>query len=202
VSFVKDDHSYTRGVGAVAAMDAVSSKRRRAAAAGARVMARRDAVFARHTLGRINQEAGDGTGTGAGGGVPTKPTIPVRPILTASANRLAQMKNAATLVKDPGAPLATDPIRTLPPPLPVYTPPAPAPTPPKNTGVVPPLVGTSTPWVPPKPPTYTPPDMTIEEIPDVTIETAPEPPPAKKSNSFLLYAAIGAGALYLLTRNK
>jgi uncharacterized membrane protein YgcG len=51
MSFVKDDHSFTRGVGAIAAMDASSPRRRLAAARASRMLARRDAILARSTLG-------------------------------------------------------------------------------------------------------------------------------------------------------
>lgn len=65
MSFVKDDHGYTRGVGAVAAMDAASPGRRLAAARAARELARRDRLMAASTLGRIRQ---DGEDRGGGGG--------------------------------------------------------------------------------------------------------------------------------------
>jgi hypothetical protein len=75
MSYTKDDHSYTRGVGAIAAMDAHSPARRIATARAAQIMARRDAIMARHTLGAIDTRGGvdkpavdpGGTGGPAGG---------------------------------------------------------------------------------------------------------------------------------------
>jgi hypothetical protein len=49
--FVRDGNKNTRGVGAIASMDAVSPNRRLAEARAARVLARRDAVMALRTLG-------------------------------------------------------------------------------------------------------------------------------------------------------
>lgn len=54
MSFVRDDHSWTRGVGAIAATDQTSSRRRIAAGRAGRMMAARDSVMARHALGRIS----------------------------------------------------------------------------------------------------------------------------------------------------
>lgn len=53
MSFVKDDHSFTRGVGAIAATDQVSSRRRIAADRAARALAVRDGMLARAALGAV-----------------------------------------------------------------------------------------------------------------------------------------------------
>lgn len=205
MSFVKDDHSYTRGVGAVAAMDAVSGNRRRAAARGAVAMARRDRVMARHTLGRINQrDEGDGGG-GTSPGLPTPPRAPVRPpivgkppVITIPPKPLpprirdfAVIPTKGILVKDPGSVIPTAPTADGGSVVVV---------PPKSTVTITP--GAATPMPVPPRPTYTPPSMPdFESMPDITIDTSAEPAPAKKSN-VLLYAALGVGALWLLTRNR
>lgn len=87
MSFVKDDHSFTRGVGAVAAMDASSPRRRAAAAQAARKMARRDRIMSMRTLGALSFPTGPSTGvagphsidvgwTGQGSGGLQTPTGP------------------------------------------------------------------------------------------------------------------------------
>lgn len=202
MSFVKDDHKYTRGVGAIAAMDAVSPARRRAAARGAVAMARRDSVMARHTLGRINNEEQGGGGGGGGGSTPTPPRPPGRPPIGRPPvfpvkprpirNDLAILPVKGIVVKDPGTvlpPVVTPPIVTLPPPR----------------EPVKPLPGT--PWTPPTigpkpaPPTFDMPQF--DSMPDVELTVVePAPQAAARSSNLLVYAVLGAGALWLLTRNK
>lgn len=235
MSFVKDDHSYTRGVGAVAAMDAVSSRRRRAAARGGRRMARKDAIMSRHTLGRIAQiDPGDGGGGSGGGGStgggtrppPTRPPsrLPVRPIVGIALPPKTPIKVPikpgirdvigprldlavgvrgtrpiiADPIKTPGAPVVqVTPDAAPPPKEQVLPPPRPVITVVAQPGS--PITGGGRP-APPPPPTF--PGFAPEPEVDVEVSTPAAPVvPAKSSNSkLLLYAAIGIGAYWLLTR--
>ena len=68
--FVKDDHSYTRGPGAIAALDAASPKRRVAMARAERALRLREAL----TQGAISRGSDDDRPSG-----PTAPTTPRPP---------------------------------------------------------------------------------------------------------------------------
>ena len=111
MSFVKDDHAYTRGVGAVAAVDAASPTRRMAVARAAKVMARRDQLMSRSTLGKVMltsavhaDKVGPGpTGGGIGGG---RPIITKHPTVTGSGSGDSFQTYKPTTVKFPGATLA------------------------------------------------------------------------------------------------
>lgn len=230
MSFVKDDHDYTRGVGAVAAMDAVSSARRRAAARAAVEMARRDAVMSRHTLGRISQTSTNGGGGGGtvtgGGGRPGTPRPPGRtPVFPPGRPR------------PPGKPLPPKPVP--PRPLPfrprgldvasvaikeklqvkspgsVLPPPPPAPTKAdvvaEKTPVKAPVTivagGSGTSWTsgagaktPVAPIDMGPPMPEITDMPPEAPAPTSAPPTSKPKGGLLLYAALGIGAWWLLTR--
>lgn len=225
MSFVKDDHSYTRGVGAVASMDAGSSRRRTAAALGALRMARRDAVMARHTLGRISQtENGGGGGSGGGGstgggGVRPPPLGPVRPSRPGvqplppkpvppkiNIRDFATIRNLAIGTR-PDVRVVVDPVK-LPGAQVVDVKPEPAP-PPKDQVLPPPKTVTivASPGIAPLPPKPAAPSgggfpgFAPEPEIDVTVDAQPvTAPPAAKKPNYLLYAALGIGAYWLLTR--
>lgn len=216
MSFVKDDHSFTRGVGAIAATDAASPRRRMAAARAAVVMARRDAVMARSTLGRAPLITSPATGQfgirtlevdqfgrgagglkphtpggGGGGPTPTKPPGGRRPIRVP-----VKVSADGKLTKFPGSVLtAPSDDRPLPPAPPLPAPPS-ATTKPTVTIVA---GGSSGPSggggrggaAPPPPEPF--PDAEVMET-----EFAPEPTAAKPTNKLFLYAALGLGAWLLL----
>ncbi len=230
MSFVKDDSAYTRGVGAVASMDAASPNRRRAAARAAVEMARRDGIMSRHTLGRISQtdtsDGGGGSGGGGGGGttggggrgpvrpgrpglggrrpLPPKKPLPPKPVPPRFPIRdLSAIRNGKLQVKLPGAVL--EPVKGGAADTKTGTPitqtaqPA-APTKPQVNVVA----GGASTWVSGsggggKVAPEAPPDMPPDEPelpPDAPIQTAP----AKPKSNLLMYAAIGIGAYWLLTR--
>lgn len=200
MSYGKDDHAHTRGVGAVAAFDGSPARQARARLV-ARALARRDAVMSRHALGRINQTEGDGGG-GAGSGGPSRPPPPGRPLPP----KPLPPRPVRSTIKLPGTSVV-DSVAPSRPTKPPVAPPLPAPPKPPATivvgsGIVPIVSGGG-----PKA-TVTMPDF--EPSPDVDIIVDPVPAPAAPSTStstsssskLLLYAALGMGAWWLLTRKK
>ncbi len=210
MSFVKDDHKFTRGVGAIAAMDAVSSKRRRAAARAGVAMARRDGIMSRHTLGRISQtETSEGGGTGPSGSsssggsggtyvpprtpIPPRPTgtlpLPPKPLPPRLPVRIG-LRPDAVLVKTPGSIVPT----------------APTPdggsvivVPPKGSTIV---VGPPAPSAPTTRPPITPMPMPeFEETPDFSVVVDPVKA-ASSSSKYIVYGLIGLGALWFLKNRK
>lgn len=227
MSFVKDGDSRTRGVGAVAAMDAASPGRRLAAARAARALARRDALMSRSTLGRaplLTSPATGGTygarsidvdpfGRGAGGlKQPSGPTggggrpLPPKPKPPTLPGRGGLF--AGRIVKSPGSVIDTEPTKGSTGTKAPFTSTEPTKGSTKgstssgggggsggggsggggsgggaNVGPLEPL-----PEEPPAPEEPTPP--------------APEPAKPKTSGNLLMYAALGVGAWWLLTRTK
>ncbi|MEO6382483.1 MAG: hypothetical protein ABIO35_10915 [Nitrobacter sp.] len=116
MSFVKDDYAHTRGVGAVAALDAASPRRRRAMAQVALKMARRDRLMA---IGAVNFGAGVGprsgsmspgrivnpndVGVGGGGGRGRKPVVDIK-IITPGRGVSATRTNRGLVFVDPAPP--------------------------------------------------------------------------------------------------
>lgn len=204
MAFVKDDHSFTRGPGAIAAMDAASPARRLAAARAERALRVREAL----TQGAIEtgQEAAFSRPPPPPPRPGTKPfpprrpglvKLPVRPKGLDAGGRLGVRPE---LIKLPGT---------------VITPPkagetkvtqtaTPTTAPTKQTVVV--GGGSGTSWTAPaskagaamsvdnQPPDFAP---EPEETP-AAAPAAAKPP----SSKLLLYAAIGIGAWWLLTRKK
>jgi hypothetical protein len=218
VSFVKDDHSFTRGVGAIAATDAASPRRRMAADRAALVLARRDAVMARSTLGRapvitspatgqfgIRTLEVDSFGRGAGGLKPHTPggTGGGRPPGKTPGGKGDRVPGKPTrplrevdgkLTKLPGSVLTAPSDDRRPPPTPSRDADAT-----KSTKPTVMIVGGggSSPGgggggrATPPPELF--PDAEVMET-----EFAPEPTAAKPTNKLLLYAALGLGAWLLL----
>lgn len=226
MSFVKDDSSRSRGVGAIASIDMGSPRRRLAAARAGRALAQRDAVMARSTLGRVPLLTSPATGTygttlkqptgpSGGGGAPpvvtvgekwsptttksytpppASPPAPLRSTKLPGSVATAETKNGRTTVVNgsgsvdvkPTAPLKSD-------------------APPSKTTTVIVGGGGGAPWTgvgPAAPaPMVVPPLDPMPELPDdgeLAPSTAPTKP--KTSGNTLMYAALGIGALWLLTR--
>lgn len=205
MSFVKDDYSHTRGVGAVASMDAASPGRRLAAARSARELARRDVVMASRTLGAPIE-------TGQESAFSRPPTPPPRPPGRPPGGKPRPPRfprprpfdvfgmRGRPMVKSPGSVIDTG-----------TTPPAPTSpttkTPTKGASKEPSRSyggggggggggssGGGSANVGP-----------LEPLPDepAVPEEPPhpaEPPKPKTSGNLLMYAAIGVGAWWLMTR--
>jgi hypothetical protein len=214
VSFVKDDYGHTRGVGAIASMDAASPARRRAAARAAVEMARRDAVMARHTLGRLTLplfhsqrpaprlvKAPIPAAWFQPNLAPAPTRLPIRPGLDFSATTVQNLQ-----IKSPGSVL---PPKTTAPTLPVdlLTKAVVTSTNKAPTTIV---AGGSSTWTAGKAapaaanvgPIEPLPEMPPDEPPLPALDPAAAPPPRKTSGNLLLYAALGVGALWFLTRSK
>lgn len=221
MAFVKDDSGYTRGVGAIASMDAGSSRRRRAAALEGLRMARRDRVLAlgairrdvetiappqrSTTTTRTQQTSTIETGQESAFSrppppVPPKIKLPFRP---------KGLDLVRADVRFPVKPTIKLPGTVIEPPKDGIKPtqssgqpaPTPAPTKPSVTIVAAPGIGpiSSGSAKPPAPSMdeNAPPPWADE--PPVDTTPAPAASSAKKPN-YLLYAAIGIGAYLLLTR--
>jgi hypothetical protein len=198
VSFVRDDHAYTRGAGAIASMDAVSPARRRSMARAERALAVREAL----TVGAIEtgQEA-------AFSRPPPKPPRPFpggRRVPFRVKGLEAGFRPGTKFVKSPGSVIG-----------PTKEPEPKATIEPKAISTALPTKGTTTivgggsgtSWTSgakarsaaqiEMPPPEQLPEMP-EEAPAAPI-AAPTPKP-KTSSNLLVYAAIGAAALWFLTR--
>jgi len=202
MSFVKDDHAFTRGVGAVASMDAASPRRRLAAARAARQLARRDAVMALGAMraGMQPTYAPDPTPD------PTPPPSRRGRPSTMMPPRARKVPSRPTMmpgiIKYPGSAIPIAPT---------------APTAPSTTVIG---GGSGTSWTAPSSPgigvpspdspaTDASPDLTTTDSasPDLTTPAAPDattpasttPAPAS-SNKLLMYAAIGVAAWWFLLR--
>ena len=211
MAFVKDDHGYTRGPGAIAAMDAASPARRLAAARAERALRMREVL----TQGAIEtgQEAAFSRPPPSppprppgGRPMPPRRPLPFRPKgLDVIGGKIAVPTKPT--VKLPGT-VITPPTRGEVKPTQTATPtlsPTPLPLPPKTvTTVV--GGGSGTSWT--APPRTPPPGMDLENPPpawapepEIAAPAAPTASPAKPASSkILLYAAIGIGAWWLLTR--
>jgi hypothetical protein len=209
--FVKDNYSYTRGVGAVAAMDAVSPVRRRAAEQAARASARRDVVLA---MGAMRSD-----GTARSIDEPIRPPRPTRPpgtppprpttspLLAAANTRLTSggRKSApAELIKLPGTVITpptggeTAPTQSA---VPTAAPVQPPPVRPDVTITA----GGGTSWTAPPRAELT---STLPGAPEVDADLVVAPPaqathaPPTSTKKLAVYAAIGIGVLWYLTRSK
>ena len=196
MTFVRDDHRYTRGVGAVAAFDRATPARRVAAAREEMRMRRRDRKMSKSTLGMINQrdQSDSGSGGTGGGGRPSTPSTPIPPRPPHRFN-VPGIRGGKAIVKSPGSVIA-DPV--LPPRLPPPT--RPPPTLIVGTGISPISTGGGArpaASLPDFGPTMEIPE--IEEQPTGPTSVAPSAPP---TNKLLMYAAIGLGAWWLLTREQ
>jgi len=222
MAFVRDDHSYTRGAGAIAAIDAASPRRRIAIARADRALRLREAL----TQGAIDRGYEGDRPAGSSRPVPPRPPgpgrrpVPPRPPFTGGVRptgvRAGVRGPRAELVKLPGTVITpgarggkpvqgstgtqapTEEIKATEPPRPPFSPPRQAIIAGGGGGFmsVSPKPTTSPPWMP-----------EIEDELDVELEEAPaepapqvSPAPAPKSSSKLpLYAGIALLA-YLLTR--
>jgi hypothetical protein len=225
VSFVKDDHGYTRGVGAVASMDAASPGRRLAAARAARELARRDALMAASTMGRAPLVAtslatksfgarsievdhfgrGSGglkqpSGPSGGGRLPPKP-LPPRPLPPRKPPRGPLFDyRAGRMVKSPGSVIDAEPTKGTAAPITGATKGAtkePVRSYGGGGGGGGSSGGGSSANVGPLEPL--PSDVPAEEEEAPAAPAAPAAPP-KTSSNLLLYAAIGVAGWWLLTR--
>lgn len=225
MTFVRDDHAFSRGVGAVAATDAASSRRRVAQDRADRVMARRDAILATQTLGAIRQGSsvdasydqivGPGRTGGGGRGVAAVGVVRPGTVVLPGAG-------VPTVPGRGGKPPETRPGRSLPTTL--LLPASMAPV----VQVIPASSstgaggssggstsssgsgrggGTLAPWAPPSGGASVAPgvelDMTpvdVELVEPATEAAATPAPPKAKNNRTLMYAALGIGALLLLSR--
>ncbi len=225
MSFVKDDHSFTRGVGAIAATDAASPRRRMAADRAALVLARRDAVMARSTLGRapvitspatgqfgIRTLEVDSFGRGAGGLKPHTPGgtgggRPMPPGRTPGGKGDRVPGRPPTrplrdvdgkLTKFPGSVLTTPSDDRQPPPPPSKDADATKSTKPTVTIVGGGGGGSSPGGGGGGGGRATPPPELFPDAGVMETEFAPEPTAAKPTNKLFLYAALGLGAWLLL----
>lgn len=205
MAFVKDDHSYTRGPGAIAAMDASSPARRLAAARAERALRMREIL----TQGAIEtgQEAAFSRPAPppprprppGGKPLPPRRPLPFRPKgLDVVGGKIAVPSKLT--VKLPGS---------------VITPPSPGEVKPTQTAT--PTTaptkgqtvivggGSGTSWTaPPRAPVAmpdnAPPAWAPEPEEASPMTTAPAAPEKKPPSKLLLYAALGIGAWWLLTR--
>jgi hypothetical protein len=207
--YVKDDHSYTRGAGAIAAMDAVSPARRRAMARAERALAVRELLTA-GAISETGQEAAFSRPAPKppirpfpGRPRPGKPLPPGRPFRPAkgvdSRFELKQIKSPGSVI---GPSKATEPKATISTISPTTTSTA-LPTPPKSPVTIV-AGGSGASWTSPARaaamPSDNPPPPWAPEPEDEAPATAAAPP--KTSGKLLMYAAIGIGAWWLLTRKK
>jgi hypothetical protein len=209
--FVKDDHSYTRGVGAVASMDAASSARRRAAARAELEMARRDRIMslgatwaARVIPTRMTTKSTSTIETGQESAFSRPPPVPPKTIPLP--RRPRGLDAIGVKVKLPGSVMPTraeTKVSTV-----TTAPPASSSTaalPPTKAQVSIVAGGSGTSWVSgaskasaSAPEMDNPPPPFAPE-PEPTAPSAPSP---KTSSNLLMYAALGIGAIWLLTRSK
>lgn len=208
MAFVKDDHGYTRGPGAIAAMDATSPARRLAAARAERALRVREAL----TQGAI--ETGQEAAFSRPPPRPARPRpgklpihrLPFRPKDIAGGKLSVPVRPG--MVKLPGS-VITPPKAGEVTPTQTATPtsaPISAPTKAPVTIVA---GGSGTSWVsgaaaktPAAPVDNQPPPWAPEPEPEQAVATAPAAPAKKPSSKILLYAALGIGAWWLLTRKK
>ena len=197
--FVKDNYSYTRGVGAVAAMDAVSPTRRKAASKSALAMARRDALMAMSamradgTAPKLSVSSGKSVPIETGqesafSRTPTVPKVLLVPTKPAVAPELVKLPGTTITPPKPGDTTPTQGIVSTA--APPQTTPTPAPTTTIVTG------GSGTSWVAPqrKLQPVAMPAMQAVEVPESMASGQ------GSSNKTLLYIALGIGAWWLLTR--
>jgi hypothetical protein len=224
MAFVKDNDKETRGVGAIASMDATSPARRIAAARSAYELARRDRVMSMHTLGAIKQTTGTVTGRvpakrpavvgpfATTAEIPRKskpplhvpPPLPRRAFSTTTTTDPRLSKQFSTL---PKLPIATDAVFVKSPGSVIAPPTGVAPVltalPPPPKPVVAIVGGGASTWslaskLPA--PADLPPMEPLPDLPDeAEVQLTPASAPKTKGN-LLMYAAIGAGVLWLLTR--
>lgn len=178
MGYLRDRDSYTRGVGAIAAIDR-APRRQGAKIANARATLRRDRAMAAVTRGALSGYASLGLITAADGGTYTPQPSPKQP------------PRPEAPLPPPAAPAGT----YFPPP----TPPPPPQTLPTNTGIVPPVV-TDVPSgviMGQSPPIYAPRDP-MPEIPIIDSPNAPypnEPDPTVPDTRLRNALLIGGAAL-------
>lgn len=238
MSFVKDNDNRTRGVGAIASMDAASPGRRLAAARQSQALARRDALMARSTLGRValfTSPATGGTygartlevdhfgrgagglkqpsGPSGGGGAKSPPSgrtppgkrkhSPVigktgrTPVVSAAPSRpwsTPDDRKGVVMVKSPGSVIdSTTGAKG-----------AGSATPAKTTTIITGggggwSGGGTKPSIEPVPINIS--QESLPELPEEGfVDPAPPTTQPKASSNVLLYAALGIGAFWLLTR--
>jgi|GEM_PF-5724210 len=224
MAFVKDDHSYTRGAGAIAAMDAASPRRRIAMARADRALRVREAL----TQGAIDRGYEGDRPAGSSRPVPPRPPGPgrrpvmPRPPFTGGVRptgvRAGVSGPRAELVKLPGTVITpgaregkpvqgatgtqapSEEIKATEPPAPPKPPPRQVIVSGGGGGFMPvsPKPTAPPPWMPEISDEL---DVELEEAPaELAPQVSPAPAPAPKSSSKLpLYAGIALLA-YLLTR--
>lgn len=222
MAFVRDDHSFTRGPGAIAAIDAVSSRRRRSMARAERALALREAL----TQGAIDRSQEDNRPSGPGGSRPPRPPrptggrpTPTRPPFTGGGRpgvrsplgvRAGARGQASPLaVKLPGSVITPEagggrPVQGATGSQTPATQVAPATTVPVTPIRVSPAVIVAAPGIAPIPQIKTKPtlppmpwDAKDEVEQDEAPEPTPEPAPPKTSSKLPLYAGLGLLALLL-----